>query len=41
MGVTLLALLPTLLLARIEQRAKARGEAVVATSADEPLLEAA
>ncbi|HWD73688.1 MAG TPA: DHA2 family efflux MFS transporter permease subunit [Solirubrobacteraceae bacterium] len=41
MGVTLLALVPTLLLARIEQRAKARGEASVMTPADEPMLEAA
>jgi formate-dependent nitrite reductase membrane component NrfD len=41
MGVTLLALVPTLVLARIEQRAKARGEASVMTPADEPMLEAA
>jgi EmrB/QacA subfamily drug resistance transporter len=41
MGVTLVALLPTLVLARIEHRAKARGEASAMTPADEPLLEAA
>ena len=42
MGVTLLALVPTLMLARIERRAKANAtEMPVAIAADEPLLEAA
>ncbi|HWE10509.1 MAG TPA: DHA2 family efflux MFS transporter permease subunit [Solirubrobacteraceae bacterium] len=40
MGVTLIALLPTLLLARIEHRTRARGEASM-SPAEEPLLEAA
>ena len=44
MGVTLLALVPTLVLARIERRTKANPgttEIPVAIPADEPLLEAA
>ena len=42
MGVTLLALIPTLMLARIERRAKVHPtEMPVAIAADEPLLEAA
>jgi EmrB/QacA subfamily drug resistance transporter len=42
MGVTLLALIPTLLLARIERRTNATAtEAPVAISVEEPLLEAA
>ena len=41
MGVTLLALIPTLLLARTERRNKAATEISVAIPVDEPLLEAA
>ncbi len=42
MGVTLLALIPTLMLARIERRAKVSAtEMPVAITAEEPLLEAA
>jgi hypothetical protein len=41
MGVTLIALVPTVLLARIERRAKADHPAAVIAPADEPLLEVA
>jgi MFS family permease len=41
MGATLIGLLPTLLLARIEHRAKTLGQAPVSDPATEPLLEAA
>jgi hypothetical protein len=43
MGVTLLALIPTLVLARIERRTRAADttDIPVAIPADEPLLEAA
>jgi EmrB/QacA subfamily drug resistance transporter len=41
MGVTVLALAPTLLLARIERQAKARAEVSSIAPAGEPLLEAA
>ena len=42
MGVTLLALIPTLMLARIERRAKVNAtEMPVAIAAEKPLLEAA
>lgn len=40
MGVTLVALAPTLLLTRIERRAKARGEVAAALVVEEPVLEA-
>jgi EmrB/QacA subfamily drug resistance transporter len=41
MGATLIGLLPTLLLARIEHRAKAAGTVAIITPVDEPMLEAA
>ena len=41
MGVTLLALIPTLLLARIERRTKTATEISVAIPVEEPMLEAA
>jgi hypothetical protein len=42
MGVTLLALVPTLVLARIERRTKATtAEATIPAPVEEPLLEAA